>query len=312
LTTLQDFSLTFWLYINPTNDVSSSPLPLLGKVTDHGNSGSATAFLQINQNTDASETTETPTASPTSTTSTAPSDQDNKNTDKNNNILSDEVDLIDFGLYFIPQTQSLLLKSETAQPKIELNSRGRIRYGRWTHVTLVGTLPHSNSAGYYQLYLNGVLDAISKPISGGGSWGSPRVPFYVGTIPSATSPSSSSGFLLDDLKIWSRPVTWLEVAADSFPSLGGLETYYTKMGCDVGGCTCDQAITACQHSNHHGSVKFRYHLCNENELYSGAYQVARTMGWTEWDTKLWILDEKQGGCLGADEQELRLALCCLV
>jgi len=177
-------------------------------------------------------------------------------------------------------------------------------------VTLVGTTSRTNSGGYFQLYLNGVLDVISKPITGGGGWGATNSPFYLGTIfPSVSSSSQSDDFLIDDFKIWSRPVTWLEVAADSFPSLGGLETYYTKLGCDVAGCTCSQAISACQHTSSHTTTKLHYHLCNENELYSGAYQIARTMGWTNWDTKLWIL-EKQG-CVGADEEELRLALCCL-
>jgi len=209
------------------------------------------------------------------------------------------------------KTQNIIIRVDNTVPAIVMESHARLALGRWTHISVVHRAPPTDKPGNGEisLFFNGVLDTV-KEFTGHGGWGNP-LPLYLGSLPWSTSYQCSLTVLLDDLKIWARPVSYLEIAADSFPSLGMIETTYTKLGCDFESCTCSQSYEACQKlsANPLLSHHLKYHLCNKNELNAGAYQVGRTMRWIDWDTKIWIAKEG-GGCEGTDEQEMRLALCC--
>eukprot|EP00753_Platysulcus_tardus_P015066 PLAT4752.1.p2 GENE.PLAT4752.1~~PLAT4752.1.p2 ORF type:complete len:388 (+),score=184.41 PLAT4752.1:30-1166(+) len=145
-------------------------------------------------------------------------------------------------------------------------STARLPVQRWTHVALV-RLPHK-----LRLYVNGILDAVnttfSDPCTNRGS-------LFLGGVPWHRDDCNIASFI-DEAKFYSRPLTRDEIQAEASPALGGVEPSFVRYGC--GECTLAEAAKICPAS---------YHLCTAMELHTGAYQVARLMGYAKWHTHMW-------------------------
>jgi hypothetical protein len=88
------------------------------------------------------------------------------------------------------------------------------------------------------------------------------------------------------------------IMAEAAPALGGIEPNFINLGCVD--CSLQTASKSC---------KDGYRLCSPIELHTGAYQVARNLGWLNWNTHIWTYSALQS------PKEFKkfkgLAICCL-
>lgn len=166
-------------------------------------------------------------------------------------------------------------------------SSARIPYNRWTHVGVVRTQSR------IRLYVNGIIDSVN---STDGWTTSNSSPLYLGNTPSLLDDCPVS-FLLDEVRFFNRELYEEEVEAESAGALGAIEAYYIRLGCI--NCILDEAEDACEDTETH-------HLCTSIELHSGGYQVARAMGWTDWNSHIWT-----HGSTSDSSSETGIAICCL-
>jgi hypothetical protein len=168
-----------------------------------------------------------------------------------------------------PHTNRLhVVVSTNVQFNEALDSTGVAQIRRWNHVVI------TFSGQLLQLYFNGALDAqqILR-----GSMKQNRESIQVGKDP--THPGTE--MYLDDFRIYSRvlysmltsPMSISRLEEDIAAMIGnqgvGLAgPDYAHLGCES--CNFVSALSSCRD---------HYHLCSLKELYSGAYHVARIMGW---------------------------------
>jgi len=191
-----------------------------------------------------------------------------------------------------PKDRTLLIATTTTEKDVgtegeTLTSNSRIPYNKWTHIGLV------RLDKKVRLYVNGILDSV---IQTNGSTVSNSYPLYIGNAPFAQDQCNIPAYI-DELRFYTRELKEVEIEAEASPALGNMHPSYVQLGCM--NCGILQAIEACIEG---------YHLCSTIELHSGVLQIARSLGWTEWNSKIWSYSAiKQT----ADKSETGLGICCI-
>eukprot|EP00928_Gymnodinium_smaydae_P020778 TRINITY_DN18035_c0_g1_i1.p1 TRINITY_DN18035_c0_g1~~TRINITY_DN18035_c0_g1_i1.p1 ORF type:complete len:524 (-),score=108.92 TRINITY_DN18035_c0_g1_i1:108-1613(-) len=148
-------------------------------------------------------------------------------------------------------------------------SHARLSRGRWYHIALV----RLDGQKHTRLYINGILDAT------GASQGHVvpnSEPLHLGSGGAASGPHCNVPMYIDELKIYSRPVTPDELQAEAAPALAGIEPSFVRLACVD--CDLRKAVESCPDE---------YHICDSLELHMGAYHVARSLGWLDRHTYVW-------------------------
>ena len=169
-----------------------------------------------------------------------------------------------------------------------LVSNAKIANQRWLHISVV------KANNNLKLYVNGILDS---QILLKGDIEINQGDLYIGNTP-GMSKNCLFPFYIDELRYYDSPVTEFNIQAESSPALGGIEPGFLQFGCKE--CSLSDASTSCVDG---------YHLCTSIELHTGGYQVARAMGWLDWNTHIW-----SHGALKSpgDFSSLKgLAVCCM-
>ena len=186
------------------------------------------------------------------------------------------------------------------------HSQARLSTGRWTHVSpsllprprryLRGdlfSLALLHIASFVQvaivrlssetsLYVNGVLDSKVAETSPTQSVGGP---LYIGGLPAAVNLATEGQeglcdrvhVMLDEVKFYTVAQPPWAIEAEASPALGSVAPRFARLGCSS--CSRPEAQDACTTN---------YHLCSETELFSGALQIARSLGYIDaTTTNIW-------------------------
>ena len=79
--------------------------------------------------------------------------------------------------------------------------------------------------------------------------------------------------------------------------MGGVESAFVELGCM--GCSVDNCPKACRRG---------YRMCTHRDVVSGAYAVARGMGWSNSETRVWVAEDTVSA---ADTpSSTGLCMCC--
>ncbi|KRX01889.1 Concanavalin A-like lectin/glucanases superfamily [Pseudocohnilembus persalinus] len=171
-----------------------------------------------------------------------------------------------------------------------ITSNARLLQNKWHLISFI------KQGEKVKLYVNGILDGIkfldTQTLQNDGN-------LYVGNTPSSQQKQTCNlDMYIDDLKIYNKGLNNFEVQAEIGNQLGGIEPSALHFGCL--NCELQKAIDSCIDG---------YHLCTTIELYSGIYQVARIMGWIEWNNKIWTYNSFIDK-LNQNQQGLGLGICC--
>jgi len=173
-----------------------------------------------------------------------------------------------------------------------LDSNSYLQYQRWTYVAV------TYSHGLVQLYIDGMLD--NQAIVNGGI----RVnkgPFHIGSDPW----HAGAIFYMENLKFYDTALTNSYLMAEaSKPLFVADGNYYAVLGCDS--CNYAQAENSCQEG---------YQVCSMQELFAGAYQTARSLGWFNNNKDVWFRPYNITASLEASEDltdpnVYKLGICC--
>jgi hypothetical protein len=165
-------------------------------------------------------------------------------------------------------------------------SNARVPYYKWHHVAVVRTQAR------IRLYVNGIIDAVN---STKGWTMTNENSLFIGSTPSMYE-SCPLSLRVDDVRFYDgKELSESDVEAEAFGALGTIEPYYVRLGCI--NCKYDDAVNSCPDT---------HHLCSSIELHSGAYAVARAMGWTEWNSHLWSTASTD-----TETNTSGLGICCL-
>eukprot|EP00929_Paragymnodinium_shiwhaense_P015390 TRINITY_DN123480_c0_g1_i1.p1 TRINITY_DN123480_c0_g1~~TRINITY_DN123480_c0_g1_i1.p1 ORF type:complete len:461 (+),score=118.01 TRINITY_DN123480_c0_g1_i1:128-1510(+) len=195
-------------------------------------------------------------------------------------------------LRFAASTKTTMAKSDGEY----VDSNARILPNRWIHIAAVH---HSRKL---LLYVNGILDAVTVLKA---DLVPNTQPLYVGGDPFT---SEMCGHLLyfDELRVHNHAVTPHELQAEAAPALGGADPSFVHFGCIQ--CSLMEAAKSCPASRH---------ICSSLELHTGAYQVARSLGWIRSGSHIWTLAALQqaqkdplGQTKGNHDAAVGLGLCC--
>ena len=99
-------------------------------------------------------------------------------------------------------------------------------------------------------------------------------PFYVGGDP--FMPGTS--MFLDELKVYARPLSELDLASEAGTALGAAGPHFIKLGC--GNCTQSELEASCSEYDD-------YHPCLCQELMGGGLLSARVNGWLRGASSNW-------------------------
>jgi len=194
-------------------------------------------------------------------------------------------------IYLDRQTKNLKIYIKTTNPENPqgeiLLSNAKIANQRWLHIAL------TKSNNKIKLYVNGILDSqlILKndiEINQGN--------LYIGNVPWLKN-QCNFPFLIDELRYYDTFLSEYNIGAEASPALGGIEPSFIQFGCKD--CGVSDAKSICVDG---------YHVCTSIELHTGGYQIARAMGWLDWNTHIWSYGAlKNPGDFGNLKG---LALCC--
>ena len=205
--------------------------------------------------------------------------------EKGNNINNNEHSL---SIYYDFDSNRLQISYSTKDnPNENFFINSKLFSQRWYHIVL------SKEGDTFKVYVNGILDS-TKLIMGKILYNDS--PYFIGNTPS-TSDSCKNSFLLNNIKLYSTNINEDIIQSEASPSLGGLRPNHIQLGCLD--CLIEDAQTNCGQG---------YYLCTSLELRTGGYQIARNMGWINWDTYIWSKSalEKKG-----DYKKIKgLGLCC--
>jgi len=177
--------------------------------------------------------------------------------------------------------------TDSTQPSGErLWSNTFLSLRKWTHVATCA------EGRNLRMFINGILDAENTTV------GVPQLnmgPIWVGNDP--WRPYGGTGAHLDELRIYNRILTSDEIQAQAATALGGVESTFVELGCM--GCSVDNCPKACRRG---------YRMCTSRDLESGAYQVGRSMGWANSETRVWSQDDANDAADTPDAAGL--CMCC--
>jgi hypothetical protein len=182
-----------------------------------------------------------------------------------------------------PLTGQVKLAVATGHSEEEVLSRARLPKNKWVHVAAV-----FDEANRMQLFFDGMPDAS---VVAGGPAVPNELPLYVGGDP--WTPSCFQKVALDDVKAYSRPLSYAEVRAEAAFAAGG---DFVTLGC----LECVAAEARCEAG---------YHLCSGLELHTGALQVAARLGWWKTGTGVWSSADAHAA-VESKSSATRLGLCC--
>jgi len=170
-----------------------------------------------------------------------------------------------------------------------VTSNAQINPQRWMHISIV------KADSKVKLYINGILD--NQFTLKQDTVMDIKDDFYIGGSPWLKN-SCTYPFLIDEMRYYNIAVKEESIQAEASPALGGLDPAFIMLG----GMNLDiqKAGTSCVDG---------YHICTSIELHTGGYQVARAMGWLDWNTHIW-----SHGALKTPSEFMGmkgLALCCL-
>ncbi|OMJ96090.1 hypothetical protein SteCoe_262 [Stentor coeruleus] len=171
-----------------------------------------------------------------------------------------------------------------------LDSVAILRLRRWYMITIVG------SGQLLQLYLNGLLDSqviLRGPLKFN------RGDIYIGKDP------WHSGFkgYFDDLRLYNKPLHEKDLLPLALPAVPITFVSGVMLGCQL--CNYDLALSACLDN---------FHMCSLEELYAGAFEMARSMGWFRFTAEVWTRNTDDQDTTTSDEMQdpdlFKLGLCC--
>jgi len=166
-------------------------------------------------------------------------------------------------------------------------TNARVGSQRWLHIAVV------KLDTKLKVYVNGILDSQILLKS---SVEQINSPLYIGNVPWLKD-QCDFPFLVDEMRYYNIAVEEDRIQAEASPILGGIEPSFLQLGCM--NCSLKEASQSCVEG---------YRLCTSIELHTGGYQIARSMGWLNWNTHLWT-----HGALKtpSDFNNLKgLSLCC--
>jgi hypothetical protein len=144
-----------------------------------------------------------------------------------------------------------------------------------------------------KLYINGILD---KDIEIKKQPKEIKSPLYIGNAPWLRD-QCEFPFLIDEFRYYNIEVKEEMIQAEASLALGGIDPKFLKLGCMD--CTLQIAEESCSE---------RYRLCSSVELNTAGYQIARSMGWINWNTHLWTYNALNSP---SEFEKLKgLGLCC--
>eukprot|EP00299_Pterocystis_sp_00344_P009459 c3990_g1_i1.p1 GENE.c3990_g1_i1~~c3990_g1_i1.p1 ORF type:complete len:582 (+),score=101.47 c3990_g1_i1:54-1748(+) len=193
-------------------------------------------------------------------------------------------------LFLEPQTRGLEFFVSTTDPNQPFGERvwsnTFLPLRRWTHVAACA------EGRNLRLFINGILDVenttIGMPVMNQG-------PLYVGNDPWRPLPGGVASYI-DELRYYTRSLSSDEIQAQAQHALGGVEPAFIELGCM--GCTLDTCPKSCRRG---------YRVCTQRDMYGGAYQVSRGMGWANSETRVWTAEDAKDGSVSAT---LGLCMCC--
>lgn len=141
-------------------------------------------------------------------------------------------------------------------------SNARLSKGRWYHIAVV----RLDDERAVRLYVNGILDSAWTTE---GHVVENNDPLYVGSDPLAMQ-FCDLHMYIDELKVYSRPVSPDEIQAEASPALAGIEPSFVRLACVD--CTLEAAEENCPDG---------YGICDTLDLHMGGYQVAHMLGWLD-------------------------------
>lgn len=182
-----------------------------------------------------------------------------------------------------------------------VDSNARILPNRWVHLAAVHHGPK------LLIYVNGILDAV---MGLKGEIIPNEHPLYIGGDPFTVEHCRHSLFM-DELRVLDHAITPHELQAEAAPALGGADPSFVHLGCVH--CSLAEAARSCPATRH---------ICSSLELHTGAYQVARALGWLRAGSHVWtyaaLKQEEdmhgaallQGKATNGGEPVAGLGLCC--
>merc|ERR1719265_368245 len=106
---------------------------------------------------------------------------------------------------------------------------------------------------------------------------------------------------MDELRVHNHAITPHELQAEAAPALGGADPSFVHFGCIK--CSLMEAAKSCPSSRH---------ICSSLELHTGAYQVARALGWIRAGGHVWTYSALNNAKpTKAPAPSFGLGLCCL-
>lgn len=183
--------------------------------------------------------------------------------------------------FTLKTTNSDLVEGES------FNSNSKITPQKWFHIGII------KEDKEVKLYVNGILDT---QLGIKGDIDINRSSLFIGNVPWLKE-ECNYPFYIDELRYYNTAVSADNIQAEAYPILGGIEPNFLQLGCM--NCSLEAAEKSCQNG---------YQLCSSIELHTGGYQIARSLGWLNWNTYIWT-----SSALKTPENFKNingLALCC--
>ncbi|CAG9327612.1 unnamed protein product [Blepharisma stoltei] len=171
-----------------------------------------------------------------------------------------------------------------------VDSTAIINMRKWAHISLVG------SGQLLQLYINGYLD---NQIILHGNIQYNRGDIFLGKDPWHMG---FSGYF-DDLRLYDAAIHEKDLLALAESASPMAAANGVMLGCQS--CSYPDATSGCIDN---------YHICSLEELYSGSYEVARSMGWFKSSPDVWVHNTPENHSTKSEEMYdsdvFKLGLCC--
>jgi len=147
-----------------------------------------------------------------------------------------------------------------------ITSHSKLTSMKWYHIAIV------KNKKEIKLYINGILDQelVLKYTPEAN-----QSNLYLGGVPWLKD-QCNYPFLIDEVRYYNIAIEEDYIQAEASPILGNIQPSYIKLGCI--NCHLKEAMNNCKND---------YHICTSVELHTGGYQIARNLGWLQWNTHIW-------------------------